>query len=338
FRQAGGDLAFVRLSDRVQKIFKVVGFYRLLTILPTEAEAAQHFAAPRMELKQFLLTAGTTSPHSGEAFDIEVIAADSRGMAFAGFNAEVPLRPSTGIVSPAKIGPFQDGIWRGQVVLTGPGQVTLRAASGEAGGEARFEVTETKPPASLPVVVACPGCQQPIEIRAFNVYRCRQCDEIYFVDKWAHAISLKAGTRGAPLPPKVCGVTMPADVNLLAALRGFITAVLRENGYANDLINDVELAADEAVTNVVEHAYQYDSKRSLSVELRMERDQVQVLVRDQGQAYQPPAAQVDLDKHIAERRTGGLGVHLMHTMMDQVDYRREDGSNVLVLSKKAQRP
>jgi anti-anti-sigma factor len=338
FRQAGGDLAFVRLSDRVQKIFKVVGFYRLLTILPSEVEAAQHFAAPRLELKQFLLTAGTTSPHSGEAFDIEVIAADSRGMAFAGFNGEVPLRPSTGIVSPAKIGPFQDGIWRGQVVLTGPGTVSLRAASGEAGGEARFEVMETKPPANLPVVVACPGCQQAIEIRAFNVYRCRQCDEIYFVDKWAHAISLKAGTRGAPLPPKVTSVTLPADVNLLAALRGFLTAVLRENGYANDLINDVELAADEAVTNVVEHAYQYDSRRSLNVELRLERDQVQVLVRDQGQAYQPAVAQVDLDKHIAERRTGGLGVHLMHTMMDQVDYRREDGSNLLVLSKKAQRP
>jgi serine/threonine-protein kinase RsbW len=46
---------------------------------------------------------------------------------------------------------------------------------------------------------------------------------------------------------------------------------------------------------------------------------------------------VDLEQHIAERRTGGLGVHLMHAMMDAVDYRREDGQNVLVLTKKAAR-
>jgi anti-anti-sigma factor len=337
FRQAGGDLAFVRLAERVQKIFKVVGFHRLLTILPTEAEALQHFGSPARELKQFLLTPATLSPHSGEAFDIEVIAADPRGEAFEAFNGDVSLRPTTGIVSPAKIGPFKGGIWRGQVVLTGPGPVGLRAVQGEVAGEARFDVGETKPPATLPVQVRCPGCQQPEEIRAFNVYRCRHCDEIYFVDKWAHAISLKAGQRGAPLPPKVLSLTLPADVNLLAAVRGFITTVLREYGYGHELVNDLELAADEAVTNVVEHAYQYDVRKSLTLELRLEKDRVQVLVKDQGQPYQPTVQSVDLEQHIAERRTGGLGVHLMHAMMDAVDYRREDGQNVLVLTKKAAR-
>jgi anti-anti-sigma factor len=337
FRQAGGDLAFVRLSERVQKIFKVVGFHRLLTLLPTEAEALQHFGAPARALKQFLLTPATLQPHSGEAFDMEVIAADPRGEAFEAFEGEVSLRPSSGIVSPAKIGPFKGGIWRGKVVLTGPGAVGLRAVQGEASGEAGFDVAEDLPPATLPVTVACPGCHQPEEIRAFNVYRCRHCDEIYFVDKWAHAISLKAGQRGAPLPPKVISLTLPADVNLLAALRGFLTAVLREHGYPLDVVNDVELAADEAVTNVVEHAYQYDVRKSVVLELRMEQDRVQVLVKDQGQPYRPTGQGVDLEKHIAERRTGGLGVHLMHAMMDAVDYRREDGQNVLALTKKVAR-
>lgn len=337
FRQAGGDLAFVRLGERVQKIFKVVGFHRLLTLLPTEAEALEHFGVPPARLAQFLLTPGSASPHSGQAFDMEVIAADARGMAYAPFDGEVSLRPSTGIVSPAKIGPFKGGIWRGQVVLTGPGAVSLRAVHGEASGEASFEVVETLPPANLPVTVQCPGCRQGEEIRAFNVYRCRHCDEIYFVDKWAHAISLKAGLRGAPLPPKLLTLSFPADVNLLAAVRAFLSAVLREYGYAPELVGDIELAADEAVTNVVEHAYQYDVRKSLVLELRMETDRVQVLVKDEGRPYQPNVQAVDLERHIAERRTGGLGVHLMHAMMDAVDYRREDGQNVLVLTKKAAR-
>jgi len=339
FRAVGGDLVFVRLTDRVQKIFKVVGFTRLLTLMADEDEALRHFRGKAASLKQLILTPATSSPHSGEGFEMEVLAADDRGNAFEGFNGEASLRPSTGIVSPARIGPFKDGVWRGKVALTGPGPTGLRAVcsipAGEVTGELTFDVLETKPLAVLPVTILCPGCALATEIRAFNVYRCRDCDEIYFIDKWAHAISLKAGHRGAPPPPKTVNVSMPADVNLLAALRGFMTAVLREHGYGQDLVNDLELAADEAVTNVVEHAYQYDTRKTVFLELIMEKKQVSVRVKDQGKAFNPTQAEpVNLDQHIAERRTGGLGVHLVQTLTDSVDYRREDGFNVLTLVKK----
>lgn len=335
FRKAGGDLAFVRLSDKVQKIFKVVGFNRLLTILPGEDEAVSHFGHAASVLSQFLLSAATASPHSGEAFDMEVLAADQRGVPVESFHEEVLLRPSTGIVSPAKIGPFKGGVWHGQVILTGPGGVSLRAVQGETQGEASFDVVETKPQAVLPVLVKCTGCGTATEIRAFNVYRCRECDEIYFVDKWAHAISLKAGTRGAPLPPKRIKLEFPADVNLLASARSYVTAVLREQGVPAEAINDVELAADEAVTNVIEHAYQYDARRSVGLELLLERNLLRVLIRDNGEAFTPAERPpVDLDQHIAERRTGGLGVHLMHQLMDKVEHRREGGENVLELTKR----
>ena len=266
---------------------------------------------------------------------MEVLAADQRGMPVEGFHEEVLLRPSTGIVSPAKIGPFKHGVWHGQVILTGPGTVSLRAVQGETQGEASFEVVETKPQARLPVVVNCTGCNTPTEIRAFNVYRCRECDEIYFVDKWAHAISLKAGTRGAPLPPKRIKLEFPADVNLLASARIYMTAVLREQGVPTEAINDVELAADEAVTNVIEHAYQYDARRTVGVEMLLEKNLLRILIRDNGEAFTPAERPpVDLDQHIAERRTGGLGVHLMHQLMDKVEHRREGGENVLELTKR----
>jgi serine/threonine-protein kinase RsbW len=339
FRLAGGDLIFVRLTERVQKIFKVVGFTRLLTLMADEDEALRQFRGREAGLRQLILTPATGTPHSGEAFEIEVLAADERGLPFDGFNGDATLRPSTGIVSPAKIGPFSRGVWRGKVALTGPGRTGLRAVttsdSGEASGEVSLDVQETKPPAQLPVTIACPGCALATEIRAFNVYRCRDCDEIYFVDKWAHAISLKVGHRGAPPPPKRVSVSMPADVNLLGALRAFFVTILREHGYGQEMINDLELSTDEAVTNVVEHAYQYDTRKAVFVEMTMEKGQVVVKIKDQGQAFNPLQADpVNLDKHIAERRTGGLGMHLMQTLMDSVDYRREDDYNVLTLTKK----
>jgi anti-anti-sigma factor len=335
FRKAGGDLAFVSLTERVNKIFKVVGFHRLLTILPDLNDALQHFAGPRAELSQIVISSATSEPHSGDGFDVEILAADARGQAIESFSGEVTLRPSAGIVSPTRIGPFVKGVWRGRLVLTGPGEVSLRATSGEAAGEASFTVVETKPPAVLPVHLACPGCGLRTEIHAFNVYRCRDCDEVYFVDRWAHAISLKPGRRDQPAPSKTVKIEIPADVNLLAGLRVFFTTMMREHGYSADLINDLELAADEAVTNVIEHAYRYDTKRSFWVDLVMEKSQVQVFIRDNGDAFTPSEApKVDLDQHIAERRTGGLGVHLMHTMMDAVEHRRENGQNILILTRK----
>jgi anti-sigma regulatory factor (Ser/Thr protein kinase) len=130
-------------------------------------------------------------------------------------------------------------------------------------------------------------------------------------------------------------LAFPADVNLLAAVRSFMVAVLKEHGYGTELINDLEMAADEAVTNVVEHAYLYDNRKTVTVELDLERTGVRVKIKDQGQAFNPlQAGPVDLDQHVAERRTGGLGVHLMQSLMDGVDYRREDGFNVLTLTKK----
>jgi anti-sigma regulatory factor (Ser/Thr protein kinase) len=46
---------------------------------------------------------------------------------------------------------------------------------------------------------------------------------------------------------------------------------------------------------------------------------------------------VDLDQHIAERRTGGLGRFLIGSFMDRVDYVREGNENVLSMSKKLAR-
>jgi anti-anti-sigma factor len=339
FRREGGDLAFIRLSDRIKKIFKVVGFHRILTLLETESDAVAHFSkAETSGLAGFLIMPALSDPHSGEAFDMEIQAADAKGRAVPSFSGEVSLRPSTGIVSPAKVGPFVQGVWKGKLILTGPGKVVLTAIDGELKSEASFEVVEQKPPVELPVQVACPGCQAATEIKAFNVYRCNVCDEIYFVDKWAHAISLRRGNSQQLSPPRVVRFSIPADVNLLAAARNFIVHTLKNSGYSDESVGDLELCADEAITNVVEHAYQYDPKKTLSVELHMEKESLRITVRDQGKPFDPRSDKpVDLDKHISERKTGGLGRFLIGSFMDEVDYKREENENVLSMLKKLHR-
>jgi len=71
----------------------------------------------------------------------------------------------------------------------------------------------------------------------------------------------------------------------------------------------------------------------------MERETLKIVVRDQGKAFEPRKASgdVDLEKHISERRTGGLGVYLMNSFMDSVDYQRIDNENVLTMTKRISR-
>jgi anti-sigma regulatory factor (Ser/Thr protein kinase) len=149
---------------------------------------------------------------------------------------------------------------------------------------------------------------------------------------------LRKGGSQQVQPARVVRFSFPADVNLLSTVRIFVVGILKQSGYAEESVNDIELSADEAVTNVVEHAYQYDPKKSLTVELVMEKDLLRIIIRDQGKPFDPrPDGSVDLDRHINERRTGGLGRFLIGSFMDNVDYQRENNENVLTMTKKISR-
>ncbi len=83
----------------------------------------------------------------------------------------------------------------------------------------------------------------------------------------------------------------------------------------------MELAVDEACANVMEHAYGKDLTKEVSVRATLDGDTVEIAVIDTGQGFDPTAVeQLDLEKLISSRRSGGLGMRLMKTLMDEVHY------------------
>ena len=97
----------------------------------------------------------------------------------------------------------------------------------------------------------------------------------------------------------------------------------------------LELSADEAVTNVINYAYPPDSPGPVRLTLQRNGDEVVLTIEDQGKPFdekEVPAP--DLEAPLAERKVGGLGVFLMHKMMDRVERARQGGTNRLVLAKK----
>ncbi|MFZ9746309.1 MAG: ATP-binding protein, partial [Opitutaceae bacterium] len=96
----------------------------------------------------------------------------------------------------------------------------------------------------------------------------------------------------------------------------------------------LQLALEEAVTNVITHGYRDQPGHAFTLELRCEDRRVTAVLTDDAPAYDPLArAEVDIHVPLAERGIGGLGVHLVKKLMDSAAYERRDGRNVLTLTR-----
>lgn len=94
----------------------------------------------------------------------------------------------------------------------------------------------------------------------------------------------------------------------------------------------VQLAVEEAVTNVINHGYADGQPHTFTVELALEERRLTTVITDDAPAYDPLARpDVDTSKPLEEREIGGLGVHLVKKLMDSAHYERRDGRNVLTL-------
>ena len=97
----------------------------------------------------------------------------------------------------------------------------------------------------------------------------------------------------------------------------------------------VNLALEELVINVMNHGHD-EGVHEIEITLTSDADGITVDTVDDGRPFNPliDAPQVDPKAAIEDRRIGGLGVHLVRTMMDAMSYRREQGKNHLTLVKR----
>jgi len=109
-----------------------------------------------------------------------------------------------------------------------------------------------------------------------------------------------------------------------------LEASLIDAGASNELALEFRLLGEEAITNVVKYA----DAASIVVLLDVSDDAVTFELRDNGNPFDPlGAAAPDLDAGLEERPLGGLGIHLMQTLADDVTYERDGDCNVLRLIK-----
>jgi serine/threonine-protein kinase RsbW len=126
-----------------------------------------------------------------------------------------------------------------------------------------------------------------------------------------------------------------AELKNLSRIRSFVQKTAAALGADRDVIADIILATDEAVTNVIVHGYQ-DGPGMIEIELRRNGNAIVVYVRDQSVPFDPTSIPApDVNQPLEERPLGGMGIHIIRQLMDEVRHHiTPQGGNELIMIKR----
>ncbi len=119
---------------------------------------------------------------------------------------------------------------------------------------------------------------------------------------------------------------VPSSTENLALIREFVSTIGQQAGLDESEVGKLTLAVDEACANVIEHAYGHDATKEVIVRATFDDESLRIDVEDAGRGFDPQSVPpAELERLVAERKSGGLGMRLMRSLMDEVRYEIEPG-------------
>ena len=130
-------------------------------------------------------------------------------------------------------------------------------------------------------------------------------------------------------------ISLDNDLRELAGVASKIDRFCEARDLEPQVAYAVNLSVDEILTNTISYAYDDDETHRIEVVVRVDDGALVVVIEDDSAAFDVTAeTQPELDASLSERDIGGLGLFLVHQMMDGVEYQRRDGRNVVTLTKR----
>lgn len=129
-------------------------------------------------------------------------------------------------------------------------------------------------------------------------------------------------------------ITLNSNTGELERLAEFIDAFCDRHALPDETRYHLNIALEELVLNTIKHGRCDPAEGAIQLAMRLEGDTVKIELSDSGMPFNPldkPAP--DLTGNIAERPIGGLGIHLVRSLMGGISYERREGRNCLRLAK-----
>ncbi len=130
-------------------------------------------------------------------------------------------------------------------------------------------------------------------------------------------------------------ILVNASTEQIAEVRNFVAMHAANVGFTPEDVDDIRLAVDEAYTNVIKHAYNYDPSKKVTIKVGFNGSEFLITIADEGRSFNPDTySEPNIRERIMLRKRGGVGVYLIHRLMDHVEYRKSGIMNEIVMSKK----
>ena len=299
------------------------------------ATIARLFPIKTQKPLNFILTTAKQEIISGEPFTVKLEVLDNSKKPIPHYKDIVHLATDKGVVSPIAIKNYNKKKWSGDIVLVGQGKTKLRLWNEFGWGEIDLLLKEKGEEKKFPIEIKCPSCYKNISITRPDIFRCTKCSEIYFVDKYAHVVSLGMDNKYKNSIIKRIKFAIPSDINYLNYVRDFMVGIASEEGFDEVGISHIEMALDEALANVIEHAYLYDTNQQINIEITIDSKKLVIILKDQGRSFNIKKNPLpNLKQHISKREVGGLGRYVITSFMDEVKYTSYSWGNELRMVKK----
>lgn len=124
------------------------------------------------------------------------------------------------------------------------------------------------------------------------------------------------------------------NVSEIDKLAKFIEEVGEECQLSPELVFQLNLVMEEAVSNIILYAFPANEKHTVSLSVAKDGERLIFILSDSGKEFDPTQVEdADVSLSAEEREIGGLGIFLVRQIMDTVEYQRIDGKNILTLKK-----
>jgi serine/threonine-protein kinase RsbW len=133
----------------------------------------------------------------------------------------------------------------------------------------------------------------------------------------------------------------PAELDCLYKMLEFIKDYGQALDVPSDILDQIILAAEEALVNIISYGYPDDQKGTIDIacEHSIPLTELKIIIKDSGVAFNPienapaelPQPSTVLSK--PEHSLGGYGIYILIELMDQVEYQRVKGENILSMTK-----
>ncbi|MEA3478154.1 MAG: ATP-binding protein [Bacteroidota bacterium] len=130
-------------------------------------------------------------------------------------------------------------------------------------------------------------------------------------------------------------IILENNLSELDKLNTFVEGIGEQIDLPAGLLMKLNLVLEEIFTNIVNYAYDDDANHQVLIQVSQDQDMLKIRIEDDGKKFDFSAfPDPDTDLTAEERSIGGLGIHFVRKLMDDVDYQYYGDKNVLILKKK----